>query len=123
VIATTSRSTWPLQEALRGRRASRLTREAYYARYLGFDDHRRGVSRPCARTGRGAAGARARALMAAKADRFLRLVRAGAPIFPACRPSCARGSARPARHRSGALRREIELILAQAGLADLFTRS
>src|SRR5439155_12472923 len=59
---------------------------------------------------------------AAKADRFLRLVRAGAPIFPGV-PAFVRAAAArvPLAVASGALRHEIELILAQAGLADLFT--
>src|SRR5437016_5319101 len=58
-----------------------LTREAYYARYLGFDDHD-AVVEALREAGRPAPPERVRALMAAKADRFLRLVRAGAPIFP-----------------------------------------
>ncbi len=58
-----------------------LSREAYYARYLGFDDHDAVVEALC-EAGRPAPPERVRALMAAKADRFLGLVRAGAPIFP-----------------------------------------
>src|SRR5947207_2552172 len=62
-----------------------------------------------------------RALMAAKADRFLGLVRAGAPIFPGV-PTFVRAAAArvPLAVASGALRHEIELILVQAGLADCF---
>jgi len=98
-----------------------LTREAYYARYLGFDDHD-AVVEALREAGRPAPPERVRALMAAKADRFLRLVRAGAPIFPGV-PAFVRAAAArvPLAIASGALRREIELILAQAGLADLFT--
>src|SRR5207247_4544 len=58
-----------------------LTRESYYARYLGFDD-RDAVVEALREAGRPAPPERVRALMAAKADAFLRLVRAGAPLFP-----------------------------------------
>src|SRR6266705_2023395 len=58
-----------------------LTREAYYARYLGFDDHDAIVA-ALAEAGRPAPPERVRELMAAKAERFLALVRSGAPIFP-----------------------------------------
>src|SRR5919198_730408 len=53
-----------------------LTREAYYARYLGFDDHD-AIVEALREAGRPAPPERVRALTAAKADRFLRLVRAG----------------------------------------------
>src|SRR5436853_418295 len=71
--------------------------------------------------GRPAPPERVRALMAAKADRFLGLVRAGTPIFPGV-PTFVRAAAArvPLAVASGALRHEIELILAQAGLADCF---
>src|SRR2546428_12610174 len=71
-----------------------LSREAYYARYLGFDDHD-AVVEALREAGRPAPPERVRALMAAKADRFLRLVRAGPPIFPGVpalpRPAAPRG--------------------------------
>src|SRR6266481_1908363 len=97
-----------------------LTREAYYARYLGFDDHD-AVVEALREAGQPAPPERVRALMAAKADRFLGLVRAGAPIFPGV-PTFVRAAAArvPLAVASGALRHEIELILAQAGLADCF---
>ena len=97
-----------------------LTREAYYARYLGFDDHD-AVVEGLREAGRPAEPERVRAVMAAKADRFLALVRAGAPIFPGV-PAFVRAAAArvPLAIASGALRHEIELILAQAGLADCF---
>jgi len=97
-----------------------LTREAYYARYLGFDDHD-AVVEALREAGRPAAPERVRALMAAKAERFLDLVRSGAPIFPGV-PAFVRGAAVrvPLAIASGALRHEIELILSQAGLADCF---
>src|SRR5438477_6558061 len=97
-----------------------LSREAYYARYLGFDDHD-AVVEALREAGRPAPPERVRALMAAKADRFLGLVRAGTPIFPGV-PTFVRAAAVrvPLAVASGALRHEIELILAQAGLADCF---
>src|SRR3989449_6707923 len=97
-----------------------LTREAYYARYLGFDDHD-AVVEALREAGRPAPPERVRGLMAAKADRFLRLVRAGAPIFPGV-PAFVRAAAArvPLAVASGALRHEIEVILGQAGLADCF---
>src|SRR5439155_543318 len=97
-----------------------LSREAYYARYLGFDDHD-AVVEALREAGRPAPPERVRALMAAKADRFLGLVRAGTPIFPGV-PTFVRAAAArvPLAVASGALRHEIELILAQAGLADCF---
>src|SRR2546429_9589617 len=70
-----------------------LTREAYYARYLGFDDHD-AVVEALREAGRPAPPERVRALMAAKADRFLRLVPAGAPIFPGV-PAFVRPAAAP----------------------------
>src|SRR6266853_202989 len=94
-----------------------LSREAYYARYLGFDDHD-AVVEALREAGQPAPPERVRALMAAKADRFLGLVRAGAPIFPGV-PTFVRAAAArvPLAVASGALRHEIELLLAQAGLA------
>src|SRR3989442_265691 len=97
-----------------------LTRDEYYARYLGFDDHDAMVE-ALREAGRPAPAERVQALMAAKAERFLGLVRGGAPIFPGV-PAFVRGAAArvPLAIASGALRHEIELILAQAGLADCF---
>src|SRR5204863_472894 len=95
-----------------------LSREAYYARYLGFDDHD-AVVEALREAGRPAPPERVRALMAAKADRFLGLVRAGAPIFPGV-PTFVRAAAArvPLAVAFCALLHECELILAQAGLAD-----
>src|SRR5947207_14031863 len=95
-----------------------LSREAYYARYLGFDDHA-AVVEALREAGRRAPPERVRALMAAKADGFLGLVRAGAPIFP-CVPTFVRPAAPPAplRVASRALRRGIGLVLAPACLPD-----
>src|SRR2546425_12418196 len=83
-----------------------LTREAYYARYLGFDDHG-AVVEALREAGQPARPERVRALMAAKADRFLGLCAPARRSSRACRRSCAgrrRGSrspAAPARWRQG----------------------
>jgi HAD superfamily hydrolase (TIGR01509 family) len=98
-----------------------LTREAYYARYLGFDDHDAIVA-ALGEAGRPPAPAVVRSLMTAKAERFLALVRDGAPIFPGVATFVRASAARvPLAIASGALRREIELILTQAALAECFT--
>src|SRR2546429_9572550 len=76
-----------------------LSREAYYARYLGFDDHD-AVVEALREAGRPAPPERVRALMAGKADRFPPLGRAGAPIFPRVpalsRPAAGRAPLPPA---------------------------
>jgi HAD superfamily hydrolase (TIGR01509 family) len=97
-----------------------ITREQYYARYLGFDD-RAAILQAFRDAGREPSPARLHDVMAAKAERFLELVRAGAPIFPGV-PAFVRDAAGrvPLAIASGALRHEIELILGQAGLADCF---
>src|SRR5881296_2691513 len=97
-----------------------LTAEAYYARYLGFDDHD-AIVEAFREAGRPLPPDRVDALMAAKAAHFLGLVRDGVRIFPGVPEFVRAAAARvPLAIASGALRREIELILAQAGLADLF---
>ena len=97
-----------------------ITREQYYARYLGFDD-RSAIIEAFRDAGATPSAAQLRTVLAAKAEQFLALVRAGAPIFPGV-PAFVRGAAArvPLAIASGALRHEIELILAQAGLADCF---
>jgi len=97
-----------------------ITREQYYARYLGFDD-RSAIMEAFRDAGATPSAAQLRTVLAAKAEQFLALVRAGAPIFPGV-PAFVRGAAArvPLAIASGALRHEIELILAQAGLADCF---
>jgi len=97
-----------------------ITREQYYARYLGFDD-RSAIMAAFRDAGATPSAAQLRTVLAAKAEQFLALVRAGAPIFPGV-PAFVRGAAArvPLAIASGALRHEIELILAQAGLADCF---
>lgn len=98
-----------------------ITREQYYARYLGFDD-RSAILEAFRDAGASPSPGRLAALLAAKAEQFLALVRAGAPIFPGV-PAFVRDAAArvPLAIASGALRHEIELILAQAGLADCFS--
>jgi len=98
-----------------------LSAEAYYARYLGFDDHD-AVVEALRDAGRPVTPDRVQALMAAKAGHFLDLVRDGVRIFPGV-PELVRAAAGrvPLAIASGALRREIALILAQAGLTRAFT--
>ena len=98
-----------------------LSAEAYYARYLGFDDHD-AIVEAFRETGRPLPPDRVDALMAAKAAHFLGLVRDGVPIFPGVPEFVRAAAARvPLAIASGALRREIELILAHAGLTAAFT--
>jgi beta-phosphoglucomutase len=97
-----------------------LTPEAYYARYLGFDDHD-AIVEALRETGRPAAPDHVRALMAHKAEAFLALLRSEIRIFPGVREFVRAAAARvPLAIASGALRHEIELIVAHAGLADAF---
>jgi HAD superfamily hydrolase (TIGR01509 family) len=98
-----------------------ITREQYYARYLGFDD-RDAILQAFRDAGAMPSPARLRALLATKSAQFLALVRAGAPIFPGVPAFVRHAAARvPLAIASGALRHEIETILAQAGLADCFS--
>lgn len=98
-----------------------LDRETYYARYLGFDDHD-AIAQALRDAGRVPSDDVVRRLMGAKANEFLALVREGTPIFPGV-PGFVRGAAGrvPLAIGSGALRHEIELILAHAGLRAAFT--
>ena len=97
-----------------------LTAEAYYARYLGFDDHD-AIVEALREAGRPLTPERAEALMAAKAGHFLDLVRDGVRISPGVQEFVRAAAARvPLAIASGALRREIALILAQAGLTRAF---
>ncbi len=97
-----------------------ITREQYYARYLGFDD-RDAILQAFRDAGATPSPERLRELLAVKAERFLDLVRAGAPIFPGVPAFVRQAAARvPLAIASGALRHEIELILGQAGLAGCF---
>jgi|SRR5581483_4513483 len=97
-----------------------LGEDDYYARYLGFDDHD-AIVEALREAGRTPDDATVDALMAAKAAHFLALVRDGVRIFPGV-PAFVRGAAArvPLAIGSGALRREIALILAHAGLTAAF---
>ncbi len=99
-----------------------LTSEAYFTTYLGLDD------RTClTRVWRDLSGrpalseAETVALMEEKADAYLARVARGAPICPGAL-DLVRGLAEvmPIAICSGARRREIEAVLAQADLADCF---
>jgi beta-phosphoglucomutase len=97
-----------------------IVRDAYYARYLGLND-REAVHLAFADAGIAASAEQIAAAVGAKANLFLDLVRAGTPIFPGVVPFVRAAAARvPLAVASGALRREIDLILAQAGIAECF---
>jgi len=97
-----------------------LTTEAYYADYLGYDDYDAIVA-ALREAGRPPTEETVQALMAAKAEHFLALVREGVRMLPGV-PTFIRTAATraPLAVASGALRREIELILAYAGLRQAF---
>ena len=98
-----------------------LTPEDYYAHYLGFDDHDAIVEALRSATGAAAPTQVAR-LMDVKARHFLALLGEGPRLFPGVSTFVRAAAARvPLAIVSGALRREIELILVRAGLADAFT--
>jgi HAD superfamily hydrolase (TIGR01509 family) len=98
-----------------------LDRDGYYRDYLGFDD------RECfrftwARLGRPLAEAELAALIEHKAAYYERAIRASMALIPGAAEFVRAAAA--AGHRlaivSGALRREIELVLGQAGLRAHF---
>jgi beta-phosphoglucomutase len=97
-----------------------LTPEAYYGRYLGYDDL--GAFQAVLRDeGRAHDEASVASLVAAKADRFPRLVDGRDVLFPGVADAVRRFAAEvPLAIASGALPHEIELILAGAGLRDAF---
>ncbi|MDE3156871.1 MAG: HAD family phosphatase [Acidobacteriota bacterium] len=97
-----------------------LTEMDYYARYLGYDDA--GAFRAIARdSGRTLDEEAVRDFIARKARRFEELEAAGAVLFPGAIECVRRCAARwPLAVASGALRREIELVLEHAGLRDAF---
>jgi beta-phosphoglucomutase len=97
-----------------------LTPETYYARYLGYDDF--GAFDAVLRDhGRPVDGDAIATLMAAKADRFPRLVDGRDVLFPGVSAAFRRFAEKvPLAIASGALPHEIELILAGAGLRDAF---
>jgi HAD superfamily hydrolase (TIGR01509 family) len=97
-----------------------LTRDAYYARYLGFNDHDAIVA-ALGEAGVVATPERVTALMGAKATDYLARARAGAALFPGVAGFVRSAAERaPLAIASGALRHEIELVLSAAGLGDAF---
>jgi len=97
-----------------------LTTEAYYADYLGYDDYDAIVA-ALREAGRPPTEESVQRLMAAKAEHFLALVREGVRILPGVPAFIRQVATRvPLAVASGALRREIELILAYAGLREAF---
>lgn len=107
------------QEAL-GSTPLVLTDEAYFERYLGFDDL--GVFRALGQDLGAPFGAeRLRALVAEKEQRFEALAAAGEMLFPGARDFIrAAAACVPLSIASGAQTREIEDVLAHAGLRDCF---
>lgn len=97
-----------------------LTADAYYARYLGYDDV--GAFAAVLRDhGEPSDDARVRELVASKADRFPRLVDGRNVLFPGVAETVRRFAADvPLAIASGALPHEINLILDGAGLRDAF---
>ena len=97
-----------------------LSREDYFAKYLGYDDV--GAFGAAGRdNGRPFAPAAIRDLVARKSRHMQALVHSGSVLFPGAADfirSCA--NAVPIAIASGALRHEIEEILNGAGLRDLF---
>lgn len=97
-----------------------LSEEAYYARYLGYDDV--GVLRALARDqGVALAEPRLRELVAEKGARYEALASEGEMLFPGAGAFVRMAAAHvPIAIASGALTHEIEHVLDRAGLLDLF---
>lgn len=107
------------QETLAGTPV-RLTDEAYYAHYLGFDDH--GVFRQVSvDQGRPFDAATIERLVEAKGHRYEALTAAGEILYPGVAAFVRDAAARvPVAIASGAMTREIEDVLGRAGLRDCF---
>jgi len=97
-----------------------LTDEAYYARYLGYDDV--GVLQTLARDhGVALAEPRLRALIVRKGERYDALAAQGEMLFPGAADFIRLAAAAvPVAIASGALTHEIEDVLDRAGLRPLF---
>lgn len=97
-----------------------LNEETYYSRYLGLDD------RACLRAilrdaGRNCADDALEHLFRRKSAQYLNALREGAVLMPGAADFIRRASARyPLAIASGALRSEIELVLAGADLRSCF---
>src|SRR5215471_13802133 len=97
-----------------------LTEEAYYHRYLGFDD-RGAFLAGFHDYGKSLDGAKLQELIARKADYYQEAIRNHVAIFPGVK-SLVEGLSKaiPLAVASGALRQEIETILRTAGLLNHF---
>jgi beta-phosphoglucomutase-like phosphatase (HAD superfamily) len=97
-----------------------FTHERYYAEYLGFDDV--GVFEAVSKDfGLSLSEQDIRSLIAVKSDALASLIDEAGVLFPgarACVERCA--AAVPLAIASGALRREIELVLTRTGLSRYF---
>ncbi|MEZ5291406.1 MAG: HAD family phosphatase [Vicinamibacterales bacterium] len=98
-----------------------LTDEAYYADYLGFDDH--GVFRHLGQDqGHPFDAATIERLVADKGRRYEALAAAGHLVYPGAEAFIRAAAARvPIAVASGAQTHEIDDVLVRAGLRDLFT--
>ena len=102
------------------RKASRLTEEAYYERYLGFDDRGAFIT-GLRENNRPISDAKLDELIRRKADYYQDAIRDHVAIFPGVKSLLAELSRLlPLAVASGALRHEIETILTAAGLHDYF---
>ncbi len=98
-----------------------LSKEEYYADYLGYDDRGCFVAALSAH-GRPADEATVQSLVARKARAYLDYIQQHLYIFPGVQPFVTDAATRyPLAIASGALRQEIELILQVAGLRHAFT--
>jgi len=97
-----------------------LTEEAYYARYLGFDD-RGAFETGFQEQGRPLNAAKLQELVDRKARYYQEAIRNHVAIFPGVKTLITTLATNlPLAVASGALRHEIETILATAGLLDSF---
>lgn len=96
-----------------------LDEEAYYADYLGLDDHA-SFREAFRRAGRPLEPRTARRLIGRKAERYAALAARDLPIVPGVGPFLRRATGRcRVAIASGALRREIVFGLTRAGVVDL----
>jgi HAD superfamily hydrolase (TIGR01509 family) len=99
---------------------STLDQQAYYERYLGFDD-RECVRHVLSDQGRHLPEHVIDTIGSRKQKAFLQAIRTGAPLFRGVADFVRRAAAsHPLAIASGALRHEIELILTAAGLRECF---
>ena len=97
-----------------------LTKDAYYARYLGFDD-RGAFSFGYREHGRALSDVKLAELIERKAVYYQQAIRNHVAIFPGVKQLIAElAKSLPLAVASGALRHEIETILATAGLIQHF---